>query len=446
MRQQDFKRDIDIDFGTVIIGGGFAGLSAAETLKDSPLINDILLLEGRGQFGGRASDGPNGARGAELVYSQAVVDLARRHDLHVEMLPDEWKGSHFLDADGTFCTTDSLGLFSGNHPHEILQKMKADMRAERDNISVDALLSAGRSNTYNGLEPREKAFIKRLIEGEYAADLASIGIASFQPNSDTFNADIVGRIPNGGYGALAKRMALDLRRRGVRQRCNAIVESVSNVGDPFHIRIRGEQKLFTARSVVMAVPSAVIQKGNIALPCAVPDALENIGRGNACKVLCTFDTPPWPKDFHFAYSMRAPFCYAWPRSEGTQHTLTLYISGNDAEKFHKTLAQPGGRNTAIMQIRQGVEAMFGDAHQSLRNENISMAPWILMPQSGMCYGFIKADNKRMDGEPQRNFLTTTIPEFVLAGEAYANSTVDGAICSGMEAALHIRRLFAERAH
>ncbi len=443
MRRDAFESDRHTVFDTAIIGAGFAGLSAAETLKDSPLIKKILLLEGRGQVGGRASDGPHGARGAELVYSQAVVDLAKRHDLHVEMLPDEWEGSHFLDADGTFYKTDALGLFSGKHPHEVLQRMKDEMLEQRDNISIETLLSAGMSNAYNSLEAREKVFIRRLIEGEYAADLGSIGIASFQPNSDTFNSDIVGRIPHGGYGALAKRMAVDLRRHGVRQHCNAIVECVSKIGDQFHIRLKGEEKLLSSHSVVVAVPSGVIQKGNIELPCAVPHALEKIGRGNACKVLCTFETPPWPEDFHFAYSMRPPFCYAWPRSEGSRHTLTLYISGGDAEEFHKTLSQTGGRSNAMVQIRRGIEAMFGDANQLLRNEDISIVPWTLMPQSGMCYGFIKADNKPMDREAQRNFLTTSIPQIVLASEAYANSTVDGAIRSGMEAALDIRRVLAK---
>ena len=198
MRREDFAPDTDIVFDAAVVGAGFAGLSATEKLIESPLVKDVLLLEGRGQVGGRASDGPDGPRGAELVYSQPVINLARRHGLHVEMRPDEWEGSYILSAEGKFSKADSLGLFSGKHPHEVLESMKVDLCAQRNNISVEDFLSRGMSRTYNDLQECEQSFIRRLIEGEYAADLSDIGIASFQLNSDTFTSETVGRIPDGG--------------------------------------------------------------------------------------------------------------------------------------------------------------------------------------------------------------------------------------------------------
>lgn len=117
------------DFQVLILGGGVAGVMAAETLHRRG-IDNFKIIEARDTLGGRMKSFSFGAAdrqyvlelGADWIHgtqtndgpSNPIFDLARKHNLSTQ--PNHYRGSMSMSAIPKVVVTDAI-YFSNLRPH-----------------------------------------------------------------------------------------------------------------------------------------------------------------------------------------------------------------------------------------------------------------------------------------------------------------------------------------
>lgn len=296
----------------IVVGAGFAGLSAARELTG--LGHDVLVLEGRDRVGGRSYTatvaGVPVDLGATFVgpTQDAVRDLAA--ELGCATVPTYSRGKNLIHWHGKVrsyrSTIPKLSLI------ELLDVSRIQWRFDRlsrlipvtdtwsapaaarlDQKSLEGWLRAvhASASTRNlmaimsrvtwGCEPDEVSMLHAVRYVKAAGGLARMLDVKGGAQQDHFPA---------GTQPIAARMAADL---GERVLTSAPVHGVSRTDDGYVVESgRGRH---TARAVVIAIPPA--HRGAIdfepALPAGHAELIPNWPQGNLSKAYAAYETPFW---------------------------------------------------------------------------------------------------------------------------------------------------------
>lgn len=336
----------------LVIGAGFAGLSAARALRQSGA--EVLVLEARNRSGGRVTTdrslgfpldlGPSWLHGGPKNPLKAVADGAR-----VATRVTDYRNFRFTNASSgrriQLAPTELLG-----HARRFNEAMSAaslwgDLRASRTGtLSVADLFNAAvrRIEAANGpIDPGVVALQRWVLESNLAAPLEDVGIDALLDQSDT--GDDAGellppddRFVVAGMDRLIALLELDLEiRHGVRVReiewRRGAVRAATDAGE------------FTADAAVVTLPVGVLRQGDVrfspGLPAAFTAPLERVRMGLLNKVCLLFERPFWdPRvDFITVYNDPPPLCYAWlnlMRYSG-HPALLGFTSGNAAREVEQ---------------------------------------------------------------------------------------------------------------
>lgn len=217
----------EIQTGTVVIGGGFAGLSTAYHLALSDQ-REVVVIE-RDAAAGRHASGRNAGMIRQTVSDPVLAHLARLGRDALAAAAGSWKGVGFR-SEGSLLVAESW-----------------------DRAKLEAIEAASRREgiPVRWLEPRDASKRVPVLEG------ARFSLALFCPTDGKISID-----------ALLAGFLKEISRRGVKVFYGHPLESVERVGDRFLVSAGG--RLFVARRVVNAAGAWAADVGRRAQGTPVP--------------------------------------------------------------------------------------------------------------------------------------------------------------------------------
>jgi monoamine oxidase len=407
----------------VIIGGGIAGLSAANELLQHGCT--VTVLEAKERFGGRIHTIHEGTLpielGAEFVHgkSKPLLKAIRAAGLSVHEVP----ASNRLFEKGKL------------RPIKIWDKVGEVMNRinpRAPDCSFQEFIDRQK------LDERTRRLMLAFVRGFDAAHperIGAHGLRAAERSAERMEGDAQGRV-NEGYSALVTFFENEIRTRGGTLVTRALVRRVRwKTGSVETIVHRaGGQEMFPAEAALVTLPIGIWKAREVLFEPALTkkqEAADELQFGNVLKVTLVFRKQWWPKaDFGFiqAPEERIPTWWSDPRGP----VLTGWVGGPKADAL-LTQSPTQLEGLALTILRK----IFGVA--SLRKQLVSSHSynWANDPHIRGAYSYIPVNGlelPKMLGAPIEGTL-------FFAGEATVTDaqmgTVFGALESGLRAAREI---------
>ena len=446
----------DTSFDAVVVGAGFAGLSAAETLTAAGC--RVLVLEARDRAGGRALTdrslvpGVPLELGAQMIHGRTVAthDWLRRHGLTVRHYPTvprsrivvgrrvasyPWLFLPFHPVIGTRAAWASVrGL-----PRRMIAYRGPDQ-------TVQEFLDAA------GASPAARPIVTLLHAHVWATNADTIGVRG-QSEEDALVTEAHGfynYLVREGYSALVERMATALQDR-IRLRSPVrelrtgekgveVVVGADDDGSP--------ERTYHAAGVVVTVPLRLLQDETILfdppLPAAKRAAIDRVGFGDAYAVHLRLREPRLRSklgDFAMTYGGTASSFYRPRVGLGERaEVLTAFTVGREAVRRAHLADEELVRETveewnALMPVGCDTGPVDGAV----------VHRWTTDPWSRGAYTFLPPGARLED---RRQLAAPVDGRLFFAGEATAtdghSATVAGALTTGRRAAEEFLALRAPR--
>jgi monoamine oxidase len=362
-RRKPARRHADV----VVIGAGFAGLTAArELVRDD---RSVFLLEARNRVGGRVLNKPVGG-GEESETGGTFAGPTQNHilglaeELGVDTFPTFNEGENVYFADGTRMTYSDSGPTGTAPPDPTIIPDLATVVARLDEMSkqvpVDAPWEAASAADWDrqtleqwinansasprfralvpaatrpifGAEPRELSLLFTLFYVAASGDERNAG--TFERNFNTRDGAQMFRFV-GGSELLCRRLARELGPRvKLRTPVSRIVVGKSGV------RVESRRYTVTAKRVIVAVPPMLAGRIRYrpGLPASRRQLTQAMPQGTLLKVTAVYDRPFW-RDMGLngtAVSLNGPVNATFDDSppDGSPGVLFGFVGGDEGRRF-----------------------------------------------------------------------------------------------------------------
>ncbi len=339
----------------IVIGGGLAGLSAAQHLSAGGA--SVVVLEARDRVGGRVRSqrldtGLTIDLGAQLLGDVQPRVSALVAEIGLTRVPTHSAGDVlYVPAPGAPAkrtSADSRGL-SFLHQLDLLQAARRSEGAMRhpgreDVARLDSLTAAEYLRGITLLDESHDVIAAALEEGlcvpldtvsayELLAQLASAGgLESQEASEEWFLAE--------GTQPIAQHLAAELGARVVR---HSPVRTVERDGDG--VRVTATSGVYRARDVVVAVPPQLY--ADIGVPALLPQhrrqAVAGWVRADVVKTVLVFDRPFW-RDRGLSGVVQSPGGLAnavidGSPADGSAGVLVLFATSRSGRLFGRTAAE-----------------------------------------------------------------------------------------------------------
>jgi monoamine oxidase len=423
----------------IIIGGGVAGLAAADELLRAG--RKFLLVEARHRLGGRILTGREASEtmpielGAEFIHGKppALFDLIKEAKLRVV----EGDDRRFISENGALRQLDDFW--------EIIERVDSQLSGEND-TTYQTFLDTVNASAF------EKKIAKSYVEGFNAARADQISTAALkfeEEASEKIDGTRQFRL-TGGYDQIVRHLAREVAAGSVQLGC--AVRAVKWRKGEVEVRAdtaAGEVRVHGKRAIV-TLPLGVLrasiegQDGIVFDPPleAKREALTHLETGHVVKLILQFREAFWNdrdqslagSSFGFALNFEVDFPTWWTQSPAFSNLLTGWAGGPAADKL-TGCDREQLRNAAL----DSISRTFGVTIPQLRSLLVRdwYHDWATDPFALGAYSYPKAgglDAAKLLGQPLDDAL-------FFAGEATDvlgfNGTVHGAIGSGLRAAREI---------
>ena len=417
----------------VVIGGGVAGLAAADVLAESGA--RVVLLEARSRLGGRIwTRRVRGwaspiELGAEFVHGRipAVIELAREAGLALAQIP----AVHLERRRGKLREMGDVW--------KRFESLTRRMKSTGSDRSIADFLSSQR-----GLAAKDRRLLRSMIEGYEAAPLPrasekALSTAGEGPSTPGEREQL--RVLS-GYDGIVEALARRMRRHGCHVRLRTEVRAVRWRPGRVEVETASGRRVRAARAIV-TLPVGVLQAASGArgavrfdpFPEATQRALDGIGMGAVARLVFRFRESFWRErlgenvDASF-FHVPGPFRALWSASPLDLPMLTAWAGGPAASRL---LAS--GPETARREALRSIAATFEEPLSRVRRLVVDahFHDWSRDPFSRGAYSY-----QLVGGSGAPALLERPVEETLFfAGEATApdeSGTVAGAIASGRRAA------------
>lgn len=426
--------------GTIVIGAGVAGLTAARLLARAG--RDVVVLEARGRVGGRVwtdrGDGLITDLGASWIHGIAdspVFAAAEAFGMRTAEFtvggyqPDSRPIAHY-GPDGT------------RLPGAVARRYVDDIHAV-DAVLLETVAASGPGDSYRDVTEaalarqgwdeartqRVREYLEHRSEEQYGAwiaDLAAHGL-----DDDSIDGDEV--VFPDGYDRLPERLA-----DGLDVRLGHVVSRVR--WSPGGVAVDTDRGAFTADAAVVTVPVGVLQSDDFVISPALPEEvagpLSRLRMNAFEKVFLRFETRFWDEGV-YAIRQQGPegrWWHSWYDLTALHGTPTLltFAAGLAAVET-RDWAEDRVVESVLTQLRR----LYGDRVE--QPTRVHLTAWRDDPFARGSYAYMTLGSTTSDHDD----LATPIGGVLhLAGEATWTddpATVTAALCSGHRAAENVLR-------
>ena len=405
----------------VIIGGGIAGLSAADELLQNGCT--VTVLEAKERLGGRIHTIHQGSLpielGAEFVHgkSKALLNAIHNAGLSIHEVPegDRLFENGKLEPVRIWDKIDeTIKRIDPRAPDcsfaEFLDKQKPDARLRR--------LATGFVEGFDAAYT-DRISAHALLKGEYSAE--------------QMEGDAQARIGE-GYSALVEFFENRIRSRGGTLVRDALVRRIRWKRGAVEIIVHraGSDEMFPSEAAIVTLPIGVWQARQVIFEPALAEkqgAADELQFGNVTKVTLVFQSQWWPEaDFGFIHAPGELIPTWWSDPRGP--VLTGWAGGPKADALTaRSAEQVEGLALGIL------ERIFNQS--SLRKRLVSSHSynWANDPQVRGAYSYIPVnglDLPKVLGAPVDGTL-------FFAGEATATDGQMGTVFGALESGLRVAR-------
>ncbi|PKA66032.1 putative polyamine oxidase 2 [Apostasia shenzhenica] len=434
----------------IIIGGGFAGISAARALQNASF--KVVLLESRDRIGGRAytdytfgfpvdmgaawlhgacKENPLapiiGRLGLPLYQTSGDDSVLFDHDLESYAL---------YDTDGHQVPPELVKLVGG-----IFESMLEETEKLRQEIRSDMSMAKAITQVYarrpdlrlEGLANKVLQWYLCRLEGWFAADADSISLKYWDQEV----------LLPGGHGLMVRGYCpvINTLARGLDIRLGHRVTNI--LRDKMGVEVTVENgKTFVADAAIITVPLGVLKSNSIKFEPKLPEwkdeAIRDIAVGTENKIALHFDRVFWPNvEFLGVVSSSTYSCsYFLNLHKATGHPVLVYMPAGKLAHDLEKMTDEDAANFALQQLKQ----ILPDASKPIQ---YLVSHWGTDVNSLGSYSYDGV------GKPHYLFERLRIPvdNLFFAGEATSldyTGTVHGAFSTGLMAAEECRMRVLEK--
>ncbi|KAF3550573.1 hypothetical protein DY000_02002363 [Brassica cretica] len=424
----------------IVVGSGFAGISAARTLQDASF--QVTVLESRDRIGGRvhtdSSFGFPVDLGASWLHGvckeNPLAPVIGR--LGLPLYRTSGDNSVLYDHD-----LESYALFDmdGNQvPQELVREVGVtfkqileEVKKVRDEEDADMSISQAFSIVFSrkpelkleGLAHNVLQWYLCRMEGWFAADADTISVQCWDQEE----------LLPGGHGLMVRgyRPVINTLAKGLDIRLNHRVTKI--VRQYNGVKVTTEDgKTFVADAAVIAVPLGVLKSGTITFEPKLPDwkqeAINQLGVGNMNKIILHFEKVFWPQVELLGVAAETSYgcSYFLNLHKATGHPVLVYMSAGQLARDIEKMSDEAAASFAVMQLKR----IFPDAMDPVQ---------YLVSRWGSDVNSLGSYSYDVVGKPHdlSERLRVPVDNLFFAGEATSSSfagSVHGAYSSGLMAA------------
>ena len=293
----------------VVIGGGIAGLSAANELLKNGCT--VTVLEAKERFGGRIHTVRDGTLpielGAEFVHgrSKPLLNAIRAAGLSMHDVPD----CSQLFEDGKL------------QPIEIWEKVGEIMNRVDPHTPDRSFKDFLNEQNY---DERTRRLVTGFVEGFDAANTQRISahaLLKAEHSAEQMEGAAQARV-NEGYSALVEFLEKEIRSRGGTMATGALVRKIRWKANHVEAVVHraGGKEMFPAETAILTLPLGVWKAREVVFEPAIPEkqeAADQMQFGNVIKITLVFRELWWPRaDFGFIQAPEEPIPTWWSDPRG----------------------------------------------------------------------------------------------------------------------------------
>ena len=449
----------------VIVGAGFAGLTAARELVKKG-VRDVVVLEARNRVGGRTwtrrlggvdyDVGGQWLKPEPSSFGPAQTRItALTKEVGVKTFKTYNEGQNVYYYDGTLQRYDSTGPFGPIPPDPtgVPDAFKAiqQINSMAKEVPLDAPWTAANAVEWDGQTFETwKLDNTTTPGGRFLLDLGIEAVWSCQPRDVSllhvlWYVHAAGTFDNlintegggqdsrfvGGPGAVSRRVARQLGKRIV---LNSPVRRIVRKGRK--VRVESDRAIVTADRVIVAVPPAIAAKieHRPALPALRAQLEQRVPMGNVIKCQARYPEPFWREDglTGQATSNTGPVKVTFDNSpaDGSPGVMLGFIEGTDGREWGERPA--AARRQAVL---ESFARYFGE--RMLKPEFYVEKSWAADEWARGCYTGYMAPGVLLD---YGTALREPVGRIHWSGTETAtewSGYIDGAVQSGERAAAEV---------
>ncbi|MEX2247827.1 MAG: NAD(P)/FAD-dependent oxidoreductase [Dehalococcoidia bacterium] len=416
----------------IVIGAGAAGLAAARELHDAG--RNVTVLEARDRVGGRAWTSHDIAPhpvelGAEFMHGENIATWRyverfglNTNDQATVLHVSGFTGGRLVNG-AEFIRTPGMQMAWGTHD--------AAVDATRDGADPPLLDALRTWTAKRGLSPSADDWTlwSHFAAQFYAAAPADLGSAKFIES--TYDGDgerLMYRLVE-GYSTLMERIA-----GGLDVRLSTPVRRIE--WTPGSARVRTDGETWDADRVIVTLPLAVLQSGDVEFDPPLPEeklrAIGGLGAGATGKIILRFYEPFWPPETTLIFTTHDSQLWWRPGRcrDDEAPVLTAFFGAAAVERFRAL-----GEGAPAEALRH-LEEIFGVRNLASRLHTARFVDWPADPWAKMSYSYTPPGATGL----RDNLAAPAGSALHFAGEATSRlrpATVHGAIESGLRAAAEI---------
>ncbi|OVA19352.1 Flavin amine oxidase [Macleaya cordata] len=434
----------------IVIGGGFAGISAARALHDASF--QVVLLESRDRLGGRVytdySFGFPVDMGASWLHGvckeNPLAPLIGR--LGLPLYRTSGDNSVLYDHD-----LESYALFDmdGNQvPQELVtkvgevfenilnetEKVREEYKCDMSIMQAFAIVLERRPDLrQEGLAHKVLQWYLCRMEGWFAADADTISLKCWDQEE----------LLSGGHGLMVRGYlpVINTLAKGLDIRLGHRVTKIVRRNNGVKVTVE-DGKTFVADAAVIAVPLGVLKAKRIKFEPRLPEwkeeAIADLGVGTENKIALHFDKVFWPNvEFLGVVASTSYGCsYFLNLHKATGHPVLVYMPAGRLAHDIEKMSDETAANFAFLQLKK----ILPDASEPIQ---------YLVSHWGTDVNSLGSYSYDTVGKPHDLYERLRIPvdNLFFAGEATSASypgTVHGAFSTGQMAAEDCRMRVLER--
>lgn len=350
----------------IVIGAGFAGITAARTLHDASF--QVTLLESRNRIGGRVHTdysfgfpidlGASWLHGVgkenplASVIGRLGLPLYRTSGDNSVLYDHDLESYALYDIDGSQVPQDLVSKVG--QTFELILKETDRVREEfREDISIQRAISIVFERRpefrLEGLDYKVLQWYLCRMEGWFAADADTISLRGWDQEE----------LLPGGHGLMVRGYlpVINTLAKGLDIRLGHRVTKIVRRHTGVKVTV-DDGRTFLADAAVIAVPLGVLKSNSIQFEPKLPDwkeeAIKDIGVGIENKIVLHFDNVFWPNvEFLGVVAETSYKCsYFLNLHKATGHRVLVYMPSGQLARDIEKMSDEAAANFAFTQLKK----------------------------------------------------------------------------------------------